>query len=68
MSYANRILVLQESLKLLDKKISEMDKTTDNSIFAEAIQQRITLEREISRLQKLDWEEKHERIDLDDDR
>lgn len=68
MSYTNRILVLQESLKLLDKRISEMDKSKESSVFAEALQQRITLEREIARLQKLDWEEKHERIDLDDDR
>lgn len=68
MSYSNRILVLQESIKLLDKRISEMDKNQSNPVWVEAIQQRITLEREISRLQKLDWEEKHERIDLDDDR
>lgn len=59
---------MQESIKLLDKRISEMDKNQSNPVWVEAIQQRITLEREISRLQKLDWEEKHERIDLDDDR
>ena len=45
-----------------------MDKSQNNQLWTEAIQQRITLEREIGRLQKLDWEEKHERIDLDDDR
>lgn len=68
MSYSNRILTLQESLKLLDKRIQEMDKDQNNTIWTEAIKQKIVLEREISRLQKLDWEEKHERIDLDDDR
>jgi hypothetical protein len=68
MSYQNRITVLQESIKLLEKRISEMDKSKDNQVWTDAIQQKITLEREISRLQKLDWEEKHERIDLDDDR
>lgn len=68
MSYSNRILTLQESLRLLDKRMSELDKNKDTTIWSDAIQQKITLEREISRLQKLDWEEKHERIDLDDDR
>jgi len=68
MSYTNRILVLQESLKLLDKRISEMDKNQNNQVWTDAIQQKITLEREISRLQKLDWEEDHERLNLDDDR
>jgi hypothetical protein len=68
MSYTNRIAVLQESLKLLEKRISEIDKSQDNQVWTEAIQQKITLEREISRLQKLDWEEKYERLDLDEDR
>lgn len=68
MYYANRILTLQESLKLLNKRIGEIDKTKNNDVFVDAIQQKIVLEREISRLQKLDWEERHERIDLDDDR
>lgn len=67
MSYTNKILVLQESLRLLEKRISELDKS-QTSVFSEAIQQKISLEREISRLQKLDWEEKHDRIDLSDDR
>lgn len=45
-----------------------MEEISDPELLKEAIQQKITLEREIGRLQKLDWEETHERIDLDDDR
>jgi hypothetical protein len=66
MSYRNRILVLQESLKLLDKRIDDMDK--GNLHFTQAIQQKVTLEREISRLQRLEFEESYERLNLDDDR
>jgi hypothetical protein len=68
MAYSNRILVLQESLKLLDKRIGEMDKSQNNQIWSDAIQQKITLEKEISRLQRLEFEENYERINLDDDR
>ena len=64
MSYRNRILVLQESLKLLDKRIGEIDK--GNLHFTETIQQKVTLEREISRLQRLQWEEDHNRVDFDE--
>lgn len=68
MSYAKRILVLQESLKLLDNRIKGIEKGLDKNLLSEAISQKVTLEREISRLQKLHWEEKHERVNLDDDR
>jgi hypothetical protein len=66
MPYSNRILVLQESLKLLDKRIGEMDK--GNLHFTQAIQQKVTLEQEISRLQRLEFEERYEQLNLDDDR
>lgn len=66
MSYYGRIATLQESLNLLNKRIETLPK--NGSVLAEAILQKTTLEREISRLQRLQWEEKHERIDLDDDR
>lgn len=65
MSYKNRIITLTESLKLLNSRMAEI---SDPELLKEAIQQKITLEREIGRLQKLDWEETHERIDLDEDR
>jgi len=65
MSYHNRITTLVESLKLLNSRIEQI---SDDAQIKEAIQQKTVLEREISRLQKLDWEEKHEHIDLDDDR
>jgi hypothetical protein len=68
MSYKNRIITLTESLKLLDKRIEDLNKNNDSSLLNDAIQQKVTLEREISRLQRLEWEEQTQRIDLDDDR
>jgi predicted kinase len=68
MSYKNRIITLTESLKLLDARIKDLNKNNDSSLLNDAIQQKVTLEREISRLQRLEWEEQTQRIDLDDDR
>jgi hypothetical protein len=68
MSYKNRIITLTESLKLLDKRIEDLNKNNDSSLLNDAIQQKVTLEREISRLQRLEWEEQTQRIDLDDER
>jgi predicted kinase len=68
MSYKNRIITLTESLKLLDARIKDLNKNNDSSLLNNAIQQKVTLEREISRLQRLEWEEQTQRIDLDDDR
>jgi hypothetical protein len=66
MSYKNRIITLKESLKLLDARIKDIN--NDSSLLHGAIQQKVTLEREISRLQRLEWEEQTQRIDLDDER
>jgi hypothetical protein len=68
MSYKNRIITLKESLKLLDARIEDLNKNNDSSLLNDAIQQKVTLEREISRLQRLEWEEQTQRIDLDDER
>jgi predicted kinase len=68
MSYKNRIITLTESLKLLDARIKDLNKNNDSSLLNDAVQQKVTLEREISRLQRLEWEEQTQRIDLDDDR
>jgi hypothetical protein len=68
MSYKNRIITLKESLKLLDARIEDFNKNNDSSLLNDAIQQKVTLEREISRLQRLEWEEQTQRIDLDDER
>jgi hypothetical protein len=66
MSYKNKIITLTESLRLLDARIKDIN--NDSSLLHDAIQQKITLEREISRLQRLEWEEQTQRIDLDDER
>lgn len=68
MSYKNRIITLTESLKLLDARIKDLNKNNDSSLLTNAVQQKVTLEREISRLQRLEWEEQTQRIDLDDER
>ena len=68
MSYKNRIITLTESLKLLDARIKDLNKNNDSSLLNVAVQQKVTLEREISRLQRLEWEEQTQRIDLDDER
>lgn len=70
MSYHTKINVLVESLKLLEGRIESMiaDPNHDKTTMTEALQQRVTLNYEISRLRKLQWEEDHERINLDDDR
>jgi predicted kinase len=68
MSYKNRIITLTESLKLLDARIKDLNKNNDSSLLNDAVQQKVTLEREISRLQRLEWEEQTQRIDLDDER
>jgi len=68
MSYKNKIITLTESLKLLDARIKDLNKNNDSSLLNDAVQQKVTLEREISRLQRLEWEEQTQRIDLDDER
>ena len=65
MSYHNRITTLVESLKLLNNRIEQI---SDADQLNEAIQQKTVLEREISRLQRLEFEESYERLNLDDDR
>ncbi len=65
MSYHKRIITLQESLKLLETRIKSLTKDSDD-LLLDAIRQKTTLEREISRLQRIQWEEDHERIDLDE--
>ena len=70
MSYHNRINVLVESLNLLEKRIKALteDANHDKAAMTAAIQQRVTLTFELNRLKKLQWEEDHERVNLDDDR
>lgn len=68
--YTQRIIHLEEGLKVLDKKIADLE--TSNSSEHQQLdnlrEQKVQLRTEISRLRKLEWEEKHERVGWDDDR
>lgn len=66
MSYHSRINFLRESLVLLNNKI-EQNKSNKEEL-VKLIEQRSLIQSELSSLQKLQWEEDHERVNLDDDR
>lgn len=68
MSYKARISTLTENAKLLEKEIADLENKGDTHKLFEKKQQLLTYQREISRLTRLQWEEDHERVDLDDDR
>jgi hypothetical protein len=67
MSYTNRIQMLEESIKIVDSRIETL--RTENNIadLATATSQKVTLLSELSRLRKLQFEEDHERVNLDDE-
>ena len=69
MSYKGRIKHLEEMHKLLDKQINEMQINhphVDETHVADLKKKKLQLKDEISRLNKLQWEEDHERVNLDD--
>lgn len=69
--YNNRINHLKEMHKVLDEKIAKHEKDHPHSEqmqVQEWKKQKLMLKDEISRLVKLQWEEEHERINIDDDR
>ena len=67
MSYTNRIQMLEESIIIVDSRIETL--RTENNIadLATATSQKVTLLSELSRLRKLQFEEDHERVNLDDE-
>ena len=68
--YRSRIQTLEESHRLLDNQISELESSgvyTDEKL-SEMKRKKLMLKDEIRRLTKLQWEEEHERVDFDDDR
>jgi len=71
MTYKQRILQLTEAHQMLDRKIAQIEKENpynkDESL-AEMKKKKLALKDEISRLTRLEWEEQHETVDLDDDR
>jgi uncharacterized protein YdcH (DUF465 family) len=68
--YENRIKHLEESHRVLDKKIDTLEK---NGLFEdikmqELKKQRLLLRDEIAILKRKQWEHDHETVDFDDDR
>jgi hypothetical protein len=70
MNYRDRIAHLTEMHKVLNKQIdtAEQSANPDHLNLQELKKKRLALKDEISRLSRLQWEEDHERVNLDDDR
>jgi len=67
MSYTNRIQMLEESIKIVDSRIETLRAENNVADLATATSQKVTLLSELSRLRKLQFEEDHERVNLDDE-
>jgi hypothetical protein len=68
--YKQRIAKLQQQIKNLDEKIlsAESDTNFDKDALKSMQSQRSMIYYEIQRLNKLQWEEDHERVSYDDER
>jgi hypothetical protein len=68
--YKQRIAKLQQQIKDLDEKIlsAESDTNFDKNSLKSMQSQRSMIYYEIQRLNKLQWEEDHERVSYDDER
>lgn len=68
--YENRIKILEESHRLLDQKIDNLEKTGnfDDVYMSNLKKQRLQYLDELSILRRKQWEHDHETIDFDDDR
>lgn len=68
--YESRIKHLEESHRLLDKQISDLEKSGNfkDEVLAEMKKRKLQYKDEISRLTKLQWEHEHDTVDFDDDR
>jgi hypothetical protein len=64
--YKNRIQMLEESHRVLDKQITEGNYSDEQ--ISEMKKRKLILKDEIARLTKLQWIEDNERVDFDDDR
>jgi len=67
MSYTNRIQMLEESIKIVDSRIETLRTENNVADLATATSQKVTLLSELSRLRKLQFEDDHERVNLDDE-
>lgn len=69
MSYKARILHLEEMHRVLNKQIDDMEKDhphVEANKLTEMKKRKLQIRDEISRLNKLQWEEEHERVDFGD--
>ena len=69
--YKSKIKQLEESHRLLDKQINDMERNHPHSEvdkLTEMKKKKLLIRDEISRLNKLQWDHEHETIHGDDDR
>ena len=69
--YENRIRHLKDMHRVLDNKIAEHERNYPHGqtqLVQEMKKQKLIYKDEIARLEKLQWENDHEHVDMDDDR
>lgn len=70
MPYRNRIATLNESHRLIDMAIQELEKNPNSDALkiSDLKKKKLQYKDEIRRLEKLQWENDHEIVDFGDDR
>jgi len=70
MPYRSRIKTLEESIRILDNKIFQLEKNSsiDTKKLFELNEIKDKYRKELSILTRQQWDHDHERVDLDDDR
>ena len=67
MPYKNRINTIKQSIALLESRIYSYNEYDAETVF-DMRRQVLILSTELNKLNKLQWEEDHDRIDFEDDR
>ena len=68
--YKSKIKQLEESHRVLNKQIDDMERNhphVETDKLAEMKKKKLLIKDEISRLNRLQWEHDHERVDLSDE-
>jgi ABC-type phosphate transport system auxiliary subunit len=70
MPYKSQIKNLQEAYQKLDNEIFSLTKSQDKNqaMLQDLIGKRSKIQLDIRKLQKLQWEEEHDRVNFEDDR
>jgi hypothetical protein len=69
MPYRNRIQTLKESHRIIDETIKKLEaENADPAKITEFQQKKIQYRQEISRMERLQWENDHDTVNFDDDR